>query len=37
MLIKNGLVYTENFTFEKLDIAFADGVITAIGELGFYY
>ena len=31
MLIRNGLVYTENFTFEKLDIAFADGVITAIG------
>ena len=30
MLIRNGLVYTENFTFEKLDIAFADGVITAI-------
>ena len=34
MLIRNGLVYTENFTFEKLDIAFADGVITAIGAPG---
>lgn len=31
LLIRNGLLFTENFTFEKLDIAFADGVITAIG------
>ncbi len=31
MLIKNGLVFTENFTFEKLDVAFADGVITGVG------
>lgn len=31
MLIKNGLVYTENFTFEKRDLSFADGTITAVG------
>ncbi len=31
MLIKNGLLYTENFTFQALDIAFENGVITAIG------
>ncbi len=31
MLIKNGLLYTENYTFQPLDISFADGVITAIG------
>ncbi len=34
MLIKNGRVFTENFTFEALDIAFADGVITAVGAPG---
>ncbi len=31
MLIKNGLVYTENYTFEKRDLSFANGVITAVG------
>lgn len=31
MLLKNGLLFTENFTFEKRDITFSNGVITAVG------
>ena len=31
MLIQNGLLFTENCTFERRDISFADGVITAVG------
>lgn len=30
MLIKNGLVFCENFQFERRDVAFSEGVITAV-------
>lgn len=33
MLIRNGLVYTENFKFEKMDIVIKDGVIREMREI----
>ena len=35
MLIRNGLVYTENFKFEKMDIVIKDGVILEMREISF--